>query len=171
MLGNITNKLSKAAALVIQYSFRDHVTEDLAKHGSKRFSFISRESKAHLSIKNENHSSYPHSRDKRLAHQTSLWSLGWHPTDPALNRILNKLLHRSRSISKLAASQIQGNYDSDTLNNSTHTCNRNTKGIDVWTNTEIKRAPKRVKERLSTSIRYSFNKAVPPIQHLLTCTL
>jgi len=166
-LHNITAKLTKAAALDIKNSFRDHVRQDLAKNGKSMFAFVSRESKAHLSITNDAHPSYSHSPTKHLKHQNDQWAPRWHPPNPALNKALNILLLRIRKLAKQTDNQVEVEFDEQVLDKSTNTYPKNTKGIDAWTNQELKKAPTRVKQRLSTSVRYSFKKAVQPIQNML----
>jgi len=62
ILLEIQQKLSKQAGFAIKNSFADFVRQDLAAHGTRMFAFISKESKAHLSITNTIHPSYTQPR-------------------------------------------------------------------------------------------------------------
>lgn len=67
---DIQHELAKLAAFSIKNSFSDFAKNDLAAHGSRMFAFISKESKAHLSINNTVHPSYSHNPDAHLEKQT-----------------------------------------------------------------------------------------------------
>jgi len=161
-LTDIQHKLSKQAGFAIKNSFADFAKKDLAAHGSRMFAFISKESKAHLCINNTIHPSYSHNPDAHLHTQTQTWAPRWHPCNHELNNTLSRLLLRIRTLAKTASAQSDSNYNTESLDNSTNSYKKDTKGGDAWSNT-----PTRVKERLATSIRYSTKKAVQPIQNML----
>lgn len=110
---------------------------------------------------------HTHNPDAHLLAQTRLWEPRWHPKEHQLNDALNRLLLRIRSLARTAAAQADSYYNTEYLDNSVNAYKKETNGGDAWTNTDIKKAPTKVKERLATSIRYSTKKAVQPIQNML----
>jgi len=158
ILLDIQHKLGKQASFSIKNSFADFAKKDLAAHGSRMFAFISKESKALFSINNTIHPSYSHNPDAHLHTQAQAWAPRWHPCNHELNNTLNRLLLRIRTLAKTAAAQSGSNYNTESLDNSPNSYKKDTKGGDAWSNTDIKKAPTRVKEGLATSMRYSTKK-------------
>ena len=130
------------------------------------FAYVSKEVKAFMTIDNHSLQCISYSPTKHVAAQSTEWQARWHPaTEPQLTNEINNLLVNLRSAA-LKCQEALRQYDEVSQCLSLAGYPKETKGIDMWTITELRTLPKEAKALIASAIAYSFKKAVEPFQNL-----
>lgn len=162
----LEHKLAKAAAYASTQEWFNYVKKCISKGGSKLFAYVSKEVQAFMSIDSHSLQCISYSPSKHLAAQTNEWQARWHPAaEPYLTTHINTLLVKLRSLA-LQCQKAVGQFNEINMCSSLAVYPKETKGIDMWTTTELRSLPKEGMELVASAIAYSFTKAVQPIQNL-----
>ena len=130
------------------------------------FAYVAKEVKAFMSIDNHSLQHISYSPTKHLAAQTAEGQARWHPASlPELTQAINVLLEKPRKVA-LSCQDSSRHFDDTSLIMSLAGYPKDTKGIDMWTATELRQLPREAKELIVVAIAYSLKKTVQPIQNL-----